>query len=92
MSKKFTKVDQILSSLKISDNEKSVIYKHLAAILHLGEIQFETNAGDSDSGAKVTKSTENHVNIASELINSKPQELLKAIQFGIIRVPGSTIT
>lgn len=93
MSKKFSTVDQILSSLEIADSGKSIIYKHLAAILHLGEIQFEQFETDSrEFGAQIIKSTENHVHIASELLNIEPDELKQAIQFRTIRVAGSYIT
>lgn len=87
MSENFIKVDNILCGLGITENEKSVIYEFLAAILHLGNIRFE----DTDSGTQVIESTEKHVVIASKLMNISPEELKEVILFRSIEVPGSTI-
>lgn len=39
--RKFTEVDQILINLGL-EKERFIIYKHLAGILHLSNIEFET--------------------------------------------------
>lgn len=87
MSENFIRVDNILSGLGITENEKSVIYEIIAAILHLGNIRFEA----TDTGTQVIESTEKHVTIASKLMNISPEELKEAILFRSIEVPGSTI-
>lgn len=87
MSENFARIDHILSILGIAKNEKNAIYKLLAAILHLGNIQFEA----TDSGAQVIESTEEHVTIASKLMDIFPDKLKEAILFRSIDVAGSII-
>lgn len=87
MSENFIKVDQILCGLGITENERSVIYEHLAAILHLGNIQFETN----NCEVQGTESTEEHVSIASKLMNIFSEKIKEVILFRSIEVLGSTI-
>lgn len=36
----FTEVDKVLVSLRLAGDERTIIYEHLAAILHMGNIDF----------------------------------------------------
>lgn len=83
----FGKVDHILCCLGVTENEKMVIYKYLAAILHFGNIQFE----NTDDGIHMTELSKKHVIIAAQLTNLFPDELEKAILFRLIKVPGSDV-
>lgn len=84
----FIKVDQILDSLRLSEKEKKNIYKHLVAILHLRNIEFESH----DFGTHITDSTKNHVEFATQLLNLYSVDLQDALLFRSIKVPGSKIS
>lgn len=81
----FTKIDQILANLEVT--EKSFIYDNLAAILHLGNILFESN----DNGAQIVESTKKHMTIAAELMKICSEELETAMLNRSIEVAGSQI-
>lgn len=82
---KFTEVDQILINLGL-EKERFIIYQHLAAILHLSNIEFET-----EHETRITELSEKHVIIAAACINVSPDELKKAILMRTIEVCGSVI-
>lgn len=87
MSENFIKIDNILSGLGVTEEEKIVFYELLAAILHLGNVRFE----GTESGTQVFESTEKHVVIASKLMKISPEELKEVILFRSIEVLGSSI-
>lgn len=82
---KFTEVDQILINLGL-EKERFIIYKHLAGILHLSNIEFET-----EHETRITELSKKHVIIAAACINVFPDELEKAILMRTIEVCGSVI-
>lgn len=88
MFDQFNRVDQILISLRITTNERNIIYNFIAAILHLGNIEFS----DADFGAIIEETTKIHVTIAAQLLNVSSDELEKALLFRTIEVPGSNIS
>lgn len=73
----FTSLDMALSSFGYSTESKNIIYSWLAAILHLGEIQFD----ESENGyvSDVSESTKMFLNYAADLLNIKADQLMKAI-------------
>lgn len=84
----FIKVDQILSSLGLTEIERFNIYKVISAILHLNNVGFE----NTDLGVKVNVSTNVHVIIASQMLNVSLGDLENAILYRSIEVPGSIIS
>lgn len=87
MCDQFKRVDQILTRLEITTSEKIIIYNFIAAILHLGNIDF----CDTDFGSKVTEMTKIHVAIAARLLELSSDDLEKALLFRTIEVPGLNI-
>lgn len=81
-------MDRALTSLSITKSERIVIYKFIAAILHLGNIEFDGN----DFECIVVEATEKHVCIAAKLLNLSPEDLKQAMLFRIIGVAGSNIS
>lgn len=88
MSHHFKKIDQILTSLEITTIEREIIYKFIATILHLGNIEFD----DGDLGTIVKESTKIHISVAAQLLSLPSDELEKALLFRTIEVAGSTIS
>lgn len=73
----FTSLDMALSSFGYSTESKNILYAWLAAILHLGEIQFDESENGYVSG--VSESTKVYVNYAADLLNIEADQLMKAI-------------
>ncbi|KAJ8967316.1 hypothetical protein NQ317_000967 [Molorchus minor] len=72
-------LDQALSRLGISDNERLQIYTTVAAVLHLGNIAFEDNPEDTRGGCRVATSKEKSLIMASRLLAIDPSELRQAL-------------
>lgn len=71
----FVSIDHIFSNLGISDDKKSIIYRFLAAILHLGNIEFGSHdSADFGGGAQIIESTARHVEFAARLLNVSPDK------------------
>lgn len=83
----FKRVDAILTNLGITTTEKDIIYKIIASILHLGNIEFEC----ADFGASVKGSTKLHVAIVAQLLGLSPDDLNNALLYRTIEVLGSKI-
>lgn len=72
----FEDVDRALSLVSFSDEEKFNIYSRVAAVLHLGNIEFKnTRDGFSD----VVQESEHSLNTASELLKIERGQLKKAL-------------
>lgn len=76
-SQSFSSFDMALSSFGYSEESKNLIYAWLAAILHLGEIQFELTENDYVSG--VSKSSIISLNYAANLLNIEADQLRNSI-------------
>lgn len=85
----FAKVDQIFGSLQFAEDKKITIYKILAAILHLGNIEFGNNGPDDE--IHIIEATEHHIRIAADLLNVPANELENALLYHIMHVHGSQI-
>lgn len=75
----FTALDKALSRLGISDGERLQIYTTVAAVLHLGNIEFEDNPEDTRGGCRVAASKERSLVMASKLLEIDPTELRQAL-------------
>lgn len=84
MSAGFTNIDTILISLGVTENERSIIYENIAAILHLSNIEFES----TEDGLRVTEATIKHSFTASKLMGISLEDLEKTILYRTIEVPG----
>lgn len=72
----FTSLDTALSNFGYSDESKSLIYGWLAAILHLGEIEFETNNGYVFA---VSENSKKSLGYAAHLLNIDVDQLKNVI-------------
>lgn len=73
----FTSLDIALTSFGYSAESKNTIYAWLAAILHLGEIQFDENENGYVTG--ISESTKMYLNYVADLLNIEADQLMKAI-------------
>lgn len=85
----FKQVDQTFDSLGFTETKKKTIYQRLAAILHLGEIEF---IDAPDMQAQIVESSEQHVIIAAKLLNILSDELKEALLYKVLSVGGTKIT
>lgn len=81
----FTILDKALSRLGLSDNDKIQIYTTVAAVLHLGNVEFEDNPEDTRGGCRVSKSKEKSLKIASKLLGIDPSELMQALESRVMQ-------
>ncbi|KAK7077209.1 Unconventional myosin-VI [Halocaridina rubra] len=75
----FAKVDKALGNLGLSSGERLAIYTTVAAVLHLGNINFEENPDDTKGGCMVTPGCENSLKMAASLMGVDPMELNQAL-------------
>lgn len=70
---------QALSSIELSEADKLNIYSVVAAVLHLGNIEFEENTDNNKGGSKVVDKSEKSLKIAAELLSVDCDELRQAL-------------
>lgn len=63
----------------MSESERLSVYSAVAAILHLGNIQFEDNPDDVRGGCRLASQSSGALKIASSLIGVDPEELQHAM-------------
>lgn len=65
-------MDSALNALELSENTREKIYSELAAILHLGNLNFER---DNSGFAKIVAESNQSLEIAAKLLSVNPKEL-----------------
>lgn len=81
----FTALDQALARLGLAEQERLQIYTMVAAVLHLGNVQFEENPEDTRGGCRVAKSKEKSLVVASKLLGIDPGELTQALESRVMQ-------
>ncbi|XP_050441018.1 myosin heavy chain 95F isoform X1 [Adelges cooleyi] len=77
--KGFATMDEALSRLGLSSKERCDIYTIVAAVLHLGNIEFEENLESTKGGCKVTNQAEKSLSIVADLLSVNVDELRQAL-------------
>ncbi|KAF0762385.1 myosin heavy chain 95F isoform X1 [Aphis craccivora] len=77
--KGFSIMDEALSRLGLSNKERCDIYTIVAAVLHLGNIEFEENIESTKGGCKVTEQTERSLSVVAKLLSVDVDELRQAL-------------
>ncbi|XP_043272163.1 myosin heavy chain 95F isoform X2 [Venturia canescens] len=75
----FNAIDQALTRLGLTDDERMQIYTMVAAVLHLGNIVFEDNPEDTKGGSRISASSERAVYMSAKLLGVDPEELRQAL-------------
>ncbi|XP_063909562.1 myosin heavy chain 95F isoform X1 [Zophobas morio] len=81
----FTTLDGALSRLGLSDADRLQIYTTVAAVLHLGNIEFEDNPEDTRGGCRVSPSKAKALDIASSLLGIDATELRQALESRVMQ-------
>lgn len=68
-----------MSSIELSEKEKCSIYSVVAAVLHLGNIEFEENIENTKGGSKVIDSSLKSLKTTAELLSVDAEELQQAL-------------
>lgn len=89
--KDFNELDQALSRLGLSENQKFEIYSLVSAVLHLGNISFEDNPEDAKGGCKVSQDSEKSLTITAKLIGCDPFELRQALVSRVMQSKGGGV-
>lgn len=84
---KFKEVDNILRNFQCLDHEKMSIYKILAAILHLGNIEFH----EIENRAEIITRSEVHIYSISKILCIPADELRNVFLHRTIEVKNSHI-
>uniref|UniRef100_A0A8R1DKC1 Myosin motor domain-containing protein n=1 Tax=Caenorhabditis japonica TaxID=281687 RepID=A0A8R1DKC1_CAEJA len=71
----FARLQKALTLSGISNDEQMFIWGTIAGILHLGNIEFEENVGDSRGGCRVTPNTERSLAHAARLLGLEEEEM-----------------
>jgi myosin-6 len=80
----FIECDQSMDHMGLSTQDKLNIYSTVAAVLHLGNINFEDDPESTKGGCKVTHSTEQSLTITSEMLGLDVRELRHALTTRIL--------
>lgn len=75
----FKELDVALTRLGMSDTDRQQVYLTVAAVLHLGNVEFEENPDDTRGGCKVASNGEKSLLIASKLLEIEADELKQAL-------------
>lgn len=81
----FATLDGALSRLDLTDHDRLHIYTTVAAVLHLGNVQFEDNPEDTRGGCRVSPSKAKSLEIASSLLGIDATELRQALESRVMQ-------
>eukprot|EP00795_Rhopilema_esculentum_P017125 gene17125-8649_t len=71
----FKRMDQAMDAVGISTQTKMDIYRVVAAVLHLGNVEFQENTKDKKGGCEVAEKSEAVVSDVAKLLAVEPAEL-----------------
>jgi len=74
----FKKMDQAMTHMALTDNDKLAIYSVIAGVLHLGNVAFEDDP-QSKGGCKVSGQTEGSLIIAGQFLGCDKDDLKKSL-------------
>lgn len=84
----FQNLDEALGRLGLSDTDKMAIYTLVAAVLHLGNVNFEEIPDDVRGGCQVAEASERSLDITSRLLGVDPAELRTALVSRVMQSKG----
>lgn len=84
----FQDLDQALTRLGLSEGQKFEVYALVAAVLHLGNINFEDNPEDAKGGCRVSQNSEKALAITANLIGLDSFELRHALVSRVMQSKG----
>lgn len=83
----FGAVDKALIEVGLTNEERIQIYKIVAAILHLGNVQFEENS--LMEGCRVADNTTDHLSYAAQLLGIEEKRIEMSLLTRKMEISGS---
>jgi myosin-6 len=68
-----------MDQMGLATQDKLNIYSTVAAVLHLGNINFEDDPESTKGGCKITSTTEQSLNITAEMLGLDQRDLRNAL-------------
>ena len=68
-----------MDQMGLKTQDKFDIYNTVAAVLHLGNINFQDDPESTKGGCKITAATERSLNITSEMLGIEQRDLRHAL-------------
>merc|ERR1719186_253750 len=75
----FSNLDRDLNNIGMSDQERMAVYTTIAAVLHIGNIDFEDDPDDNRGGCRIVNQAEVNLQIAAGLMGLDVDELRRAL-------------
>ncbi|XP_076028705.1 myosin heavy chain 95F jaguar isoform X2 [Oratosquilla oratoria] len=75
----FHTLDKALGNLGLNSGERLAVYTTVAAVLHLGNIEFQDNSDDVKGGCMITPGSEVALKTTANLMGLDPEELKQAL-------------
>ncbi|XP_045467854.1 myosin heavy chain 95F isoform X3 [Harmonia axyridis] len=81
----FKILDEALDRIGLTQSDRFDIYKTVAAVLHLGNIEFEEDLDDRRGGCRVAENKGNSLNVAAKLLNIDATDLRQALESRVMQ-------
>ncbi|CAF4851043.1 unnamed protein product [Rotaria sp. Silwood1] len=75
----FNECNQSMDQMGLTTQDKLNIYSTVAAVLHVGNIDFEDNPESTKGGCKITSTTEKSLSITAEMLGLDQNDLRNAL-------------
>merc|ERR1719186_1559368 len=75
----FSNLDRDLNNIGMSDQERMAVYTTIAAVLHIGNIDFEDDPDDNRGGCRIVDQAEVNLQIAAGLMGLDVDGLRRAL-------------
>ncbi|CAF4020681.1 unnamed protein product, partial [Rotaria magnacalcarata] len=75
----FNECDQSMDQMGLTTQDKLNIYSTVAAVLHLGNINFDDDPESTKGGCKITPATEKSLSVTAEMLGLDPRDLRNAL-------------
>lgn len=75
----FNECDQSMTQIGVSTQDKLNIYSTVAAVLHLGNINFEDDPESTKGGCKITPATEKSLGTTAEMLGLDQRDLRNSL-------------
>ncbi|XP_049820638.1 myosin heavy chain 95F isoform X2 [Aethina tumida] len=75
----FKNLDEALARIGLTDAERLEVYSTVAAVLHLGNVEFEDDPDDTRGGCRLAASKEKSLVLSAQLLGIDPEDLKQAL-------------
>ncbi|CAF3259292.1 unnamed protein product [Rotaria socialis] len=75
----FNECDQSMDQMGLTTQDKLNIYSTVAAVLHLGNINFDDDPESTKGGCKITPATEKSLSVTAEMLGLDPRDLRNSL-------------